>query len=64
LIVAKPKVYWIGIGKEDFLYGTVTKLRSLYDEVGLKYTYVETEGRHDWNSWRLYLSEFAPLLFK
>jgi enterochelin esterase family protein len=64
LIAAKPKLYWIGIGKEDFLYGTVTKLRSLYDEVGLKYTYVESEGRHDWNSWRLYLSEFAPLLFK
>lgn len=64
LVASKPKVYWIGIGKEDFLYGTVTKLRSLYDEVGLKYTYVETEGRHDWNSWRLYLTEFAPLLFK
>lgn len=64
LMAAKPKVYWIGIGKEDFLYRTVVNLRKLYDEVGLKYTYVETEGRHDWNSWRLYLSEFAPLLFK
>ena len=64
LIAAKPKVYWIGIAKSDFLYGTVTKLRSLYDEVGLKYTYRENEGTHDWNSWRLYLGEFVPLCFK
>ena len=64
LIAASPKVYWIGIGKSDFLYGTVVKLRALYDEVGLKYTYRENEGTHDWNSWRLYLSEFAPLCFK
>jgi len=64
LIAAKPELYWIGIAKGDFLYSTVTKLRSLYDEVGLKYTYRENEGTHDWNSWRLYLSEFAPLCFR
>jgi enterochelin esterase-like enzyme len=64
LIAAKPKVYWIGMAKSDFLYSTATKLRNLYDEVGLKYTYRENEGTHDWNSWRLYLSEFAPLCFK
>ena len=64
IIAAQPKVYWIGIAKGDFLYETTVKLRSLYDEVGLKYTYRENEGTHDWNSWRLYLSEFAPLCFK
>jgi enterochelin esterase family protein len=61
---ANPKLYWIGMGKGDFLYSSVLKLNELYDEVGLKYTYRESAGRHDWNSWRLYLSEFAPLLFK
>ncbi len=59
-----PKVYWIAMGKEDFLYETAGRLTALYDEVGLKYTYRENQGRHDWNSWRLYLSEFAPMLFK
>ena len=59
-----PKLYWIGIGKSDFLYGTVTKLRALYDEVGLKYTYRESEGNHTWNVWRLYLTELAPKFFK
>lgn len=64
LVAAKPKYYWIGIGKNDFLYETVTNLRTLYDEVGLKYTYRETEGSHTWKEWRLYLSELAPKFFK
>jgi len=61
---SNPKVYWIAIGKEDFLYATAGKLTALYDEVGLKYTYRENNGRHDWNAWRLYLNEFAQMLFK
>jgi enterochelin esterase family protein len=64
LIQAKPKVYWIGMGKDDFLFDSGVKLRALYDEVGLKYTYVENEGTHDWNSWRMYLKTFMPLCFK
>lgn len=64
LMASKPKLYWIGIGKQDFLYGTVTKLRSLYDEIGFKYTYYENEGNHTWNVWRLYLTELAPKFFK
>ncbi|PWT78438.1 MAG: esterase [Bacteroidetes bacterium] len=58
------KVYWIGIGKEDFLFQTAVKLRELYDSIGFKYTYFESQGRHDWNSWRLYLTEFVPMLFR
>lgn len=61
---AKPKVYWIGIGTDDFLYKSCIELRKVYDEIGFKYTYRENIGNHDWNSWRLYLSEFAPLCFK
>ncbi len=64
LQAAHPKLYYIGCGKTDFLYKTVTDLRALYDEVGFTYTYRESEGGHSWNNWRLYLSEVAPLLFK
>lgn len=64
LNASKPKLYFIGCGKTDFLYGTVTELRALYDEVGFKYTYRESEGGHSWNNWRLYLSELAPQLFR
>ena len=58
------KVYWIGCGKDDFLYGSVTNLRSTLDKLNFKYTYRESTGGHTWANWRIYLSEFAPLLFK
>ncbi|WP_346857819.1 alpha/beta hydrolase-fold protein [uncultured Draconibacterium sp.] len=60
---AKPKLYWIGCGKTDFLYQSVVDLRNFYDEIGFNYTYRESEGGHSWNNWRLYLSELAPVLF-
>ena len=58
------KLYWIGIGKADFLYKNVTEYRAKLDGMGMKYTYRESEGGHTWTNWRTYLSEFAPLLFK
>ena len=58
------KLYWIGIGKADFLYKNVSDYRAKLDEIGMKYTYRESEGGHTWTNWRVYLSEFAPLLFK
>ena len=58
------KLYWIGIGKDDFLYKANTEYRSELDRIGMKYTYRESEGGHTWRNWRIYLSEFAPLLFK
>ncbi|WP_040762438.1 esterase [Spirosoma panaciterrae] len=61
---AKPKLYWIGCGKDDFLFESVTKLRALYDQVGLPYTYRESDGGHTWVNWRLYLTELAPKLFR
>jgi enterochelin esterase-like enzyme len=64
LQAAKPKVYWIGIGTDDFLYKSCVELRKVYDEIGFKYIYRENIGNHDWNSWRMYLTEFAPLCFK
>jgi enterochelin esterase family protein len=56
---AKPKLYGMGIGKQEFLYNTVVSVRSLYDEIGLRYGYSESDGS-TWNMWRLYLTELAP----
>jgi enterochelin esterase family protein len=58
------KLYWIGVGKADFLYKTISDYRAKLDGMGMKYTYRESEGGHTWTNWRVYLSEFAPLLFK
>lgn len=57
------KLYWIGMGKTDFLYKSGVEYRAKLDQIGLKYTYVESEGGHTWRNWRVYLSQFAPLLF-
>ena len=59
-----PKLFWIGIGKTDFLYKNNSDLRAYLDSKSYKYTYLETEGGHIWRNWRIYLSEFTPLLFK
>ena len=60
----KPALYWIGIGTTDFLYKANEDYRKLLDEKGHKYTYYETGEGHIWKNWRIYLTEFAPLLFK
>ncbi|MGX8683079.1 MAG: esterase [Bacteroidales bacterium] len=59
-----PKLYWIAIGNTDFLYNVNKAYREYLDEKGLKYEYFENEGGHIWRLWRIYLSMFAPRLFK
>lgn len=57
------KLYWIAIGKTDFLYQANVDFRKKLDGMGMKYEYVESEGGHIWRNWRVYLSQFAPKLF-
>jgi enterochelin esterase-like enzyme len=59
-----PKLFWIGIGKTDFLIKNNNDLRAYLRSKNHKYTYLETDGGHIWRNWRIYLSEYAPLLFK
>ncbi len=63
LKAAAPKLYWIACGKDDFLYESVVTMRTKLDELGFPYTYRESPGGHTWANWRIYLSEFAPMLF-
>ncbi|MGM0619488.1 MAG: esterase [Bacteroidota bacterium] len=58
------ELYWIGMGKTDFLYDAGKQYRAKLDSMGMEYTYRESEGGHIWKNWRIYLSEFVPLLFK
>ena len=60
----KPALYWIAIGKTDFLYKANAEYRKLLDEKGYPYEYFENEDGHIWKNWRIYLSEFVPRLFK
>jgi enterochelin esterase family protein len=58
------KLYWIGIGKTDFLYKYNQEFRKKLDDIKMPYEYRESEGGHTWTNWRVYLSEFVPKLFK
>ena len=60
----KPALLWIGIGSTDFLIQSNNEFRAKLDAAGYPYTYMETDGGHIWRNWRIYLSEFVPLLFK
>ena len=58
------KLYWIGIGKTDFLYNSNVQYKEKLEAMGMPFTYHESEGGHIWKNWRVYLSIFVPQLFK
>lgn len=58
------KVFWIEIGKDDFVMDANKKTIALLDKHKIKYQYKETDGGHTWVNWRQYLHEYAPLLFQ
>lgn len=60
----KPALYYIAIGNKDFLYDANKQYRALLDRNGYPYEYFETGDGHIWKNWRIYLTEFAPKLFK
>ena len=60
----KPALYWIAIGKSDFLYDNNKVYREYLDKQGYPYEYIETEDGHIWRNWRNYLTVFAQRLFK
>ncbi len=58
------QLYWIAIGKTDFLYEQNNSYRNQLDSLKMPYEYVESEGGHIWRNWRIYLSQFVPKLFR
>lgn len=57
-------LYWIGIGRDDFLYQENVQYRELLDNLALPYIYHESDGGHTWRNWRCYLTEFSQMIFK
>jgi enterochelin esterase family protein len=59
------KLFYIAAGEDD---RTVTdgprRLSATLTRYGIDHTFVETVGGHTWINWRLYLCEFAQLLFR
>lgn len=58
-----PKLYYIAVGKEDYVMKLVTMHRQRLDAGGYQYIYNETDGGHTWDVWRRHLLDFLPRLF-
>ncbi|MBR4771898.1 MAG: esterase [Bacteroidales bacterium] len=56
--------YYIACGDSDFLYQANKEYMAKLDKAGYPYTYLETDGGHIWRNWRIYLTEYLPLIFK
>jgi enterochelin esterase family protein len=56
------KIYWIAIGKDDFLYDSLTAYRQWLDTNGHPYTYYESEGGHTWPNWQDYIIRFLQMI--
>jgi enterochelin esterase-like enzyme len=61
---AKLKVLWIGCGKQDSLFPRSQKLSETLNAHHIRNTFRASEGAHTYTVWRMYLGEFAPLLFR
>lgn len=64
LFANDPKLYYIAIGKDDFLFNENKAYKEKLDSKGYRYVYFESEGGHVWRNWRIYLADFARRLFK
>jgi enterochelin esterase family protein len=60
----KLKLLWIGCGKKDFLFERNQKFFARLRKDKIDHVAHITEGAHEWRLWRMYLSEFVPLLFR
>ena len=64
LFGSKPELFYIAIGKTDFLFDENVAFRALLDSKGYPYEYFENSDGHIWRNWRIYLAQFLPKLFK
>ena len=58
------KLYYIAIGRDDFLYQENVEYRALLDANNYPYIYYESDGGHIWRNWRIYLTQYAQLIFR
>ncbi|MBN9658062.1 MAG: esterase [Acidobacteria bacterium] len=60
----KLKVLWLGCGTEDFAYPGVKSMHDLLTSKDVKHVWNESGAGHSWPNWQVYLSKYAPLLFR
>jgi enterochelin esterase-like enzyme len=60
----KLKVFWLGCGTEDAAYASVKGMDDLLTAKKVKHVFNPSGGGHSWPNWQVYLSKYAPLLFR
>lgn len=58
------KVLWLGCGTEDPGYNSVKGMDDLLTEKQVRHVFNPSGGGHSWPNWQVYLSKYAPLLFR
>lgn len=58
------KLMWFGVGTSDFLYQNVLDHLAYFDEKGISYENMFTDGGHTWMNARTYLAETLQKFFK
>jgi enterochelin esterase-like enzyme len=58
------RLVWFSTGTDDFLLNLSRSTVDMLKKHGFDVVYKESTGGHTWINWRLYLNEFAPLLFQ
>lgn len=59
-----PRLYYIAIGADDFLYDANSRYVNKLVAAGYPFMYNESNGGHIWRNWRRYLVDFLPKIFR
>jgi enterochelin esterase family protein len=62
----KLKVLWLGCGREDktVSFASIQSFSDMLKGKGVKHVLNPSDGGHSWPNWQVYLSKYAPLLFR
>lgn len=63
-MASAPPMYWMGMGRDDFLYAQMQDYRLWLDSNNFEYTYYESTGGHSWPNWQNYLCRFLKKIFR
>jgi len=61
---SRLKLFWLGCGREDGLFGVFQEYNKVLDEKKIKHQTFITTGGHTWMNCKKFLNETAQLLFK
>jgi len=62
----KLKVLWLGCGTEDktVSFNSIQSFSDMLTQKKVKHIFNPSGGGHSWPNWQVYLSKYAPLLFR